>query len=453
MSNGWVWALVAVIAIIIIAAIIIIILVAIESRDVDKPCTSDTDCDTGLVCVSGRCKKENGQICEFSDQCASGICSDEFRCVSGTGPLILLCTSDSECSPGEKCDTTTGKCLSGFRGDCLVSSDCFYKPSVCTGPSGGGQKICLVTSGGTCANNNDCLSGTCTKAVGESLGRCAVGTLSSSVSFTPVTINNNTVTSSPQVGFTMIDTDTISTMRTNPTFNVESAPTRAEMVVDFRTPTPQEVDSPFKRIRRDMVMSRGNTKQSPVIDVTSYSNAVLALMKDGNIIRETDDQRDVVANNIKLKRLESFNGTLYGISVDGRVFSLNNDTFGTRKWMWNLTSFPTGVIHTSATHDGRHFWVQTSTDGLLYDRKLRVKENVDMRGKKRVYGGDKDIYVEIDTQNNTATLQPNNETVRNVAGAVITHDNHLKTLKPSQTRLFSDIRLINWTPAYIKRSL
>jgi len=454
-NNGsfWVWFLVAIVVIIIVVVIIIIALVAFESRNIGKACGPDNLCPSGLTCVNGKCKLNNGQICETNDQCVSSVCSGfpDFRCVSATGPTGTRCTSDSQCSgPNEKCNSQ-GQCVSGFRGTCNLSSDCFYQPAVCTGPSGG-PKICLVGTGGTCANDNDCTSGVCNKTGENDLGVCGTG-------MNPQTLNDQQTTfSTMPIGMRMVNgigmgMGEMTTEPTNPTFNVESVPTQAERMVNFHTPVPQEIDSPFKQIRRDMMMSKSTTQQSPVIDVTNYSNSTLALTKNGQIIRETDGEREIVANNINLRRLEGFNGTLYGISVDGRIFALNNDTFETRKWMWNLAPFPTGVIHTSATHDGKYFWVQTNNTGLLYDRKLKVREKNNMKNKKRIYGNDKDIYVEIDLQSNKATLYPNNAVVEDVSGAVITHDNHLKVLKPSQTRLFSDIRLINWTPAYIKKSI
>ena len=466
-SNGWIWALVAVIAVIIIAAIIIIVLVAIESEGVDAVCggTGDQLCKTNLVCISGKCKKKDNEICEFDDQCASGVCTD-FVCVAPPPLTFPKCTTNADCTgTGELCDTSDGKCKAGRRGRCNAPSDCFYKPAVCTGPTGAGLPICLIgPTGGTCTQNSDCVTNNC---VGAPTGTCGPASDSPVPAFSPAPPANTLLMGGNEMSMhgvsmvsrsrSILDSDRFPTPRTNNTFNAVSAfsaPTQTEMADDFRTPSPRNVKAPFKKIRKDMVMSRGDIKQSPVIDVTSYSNTVLALMKSGNIIRETDEVRDMVANNINLKRLESFNGTLYGVSVDGRMFKLNNDTFETKKWMWNVASFPTGVTHTSATLNGKHFWVQTADTGLLYDRKMRVVDKeTPFKNKKRVYGNDRKTFIEIDLQTNTGMLYPNKSRVKEVAGAIITHENQLKVLRPSQTRLFSDIRLINWTPAYIKRSL
>jgi hypothetical protein len=177
----------------------------------------------------------------------------------------------------------------------------------------------------------------------------------------------------------------------------------------------------------------------------------LALREDGKIVKEVGKKRTLVSNNIRLKRLESFNGILYGISADNRLFSLNNDTFNTQKWSWSLTSLPQGIIHTSATLNGKYFWIQTAQQGILYNRKFQVIDRADTRGIKRIYGNDKDIYIDIDTNSDTAVLQPNGTRINNVISAIITHDNELRTLRPNQASEFSDIRLINWVPTFIKR--
>jgi len=460
-NRGWVWALIAVVAFILIAAIIIIVVVALESESIDKPCANDAECNSDrLVCnQDGKCKVKTGDDCEFDDQCASGICSG-FVCVSGTGITGTNCSATGgSCAAGEICDQASGRCLSNYGSTCLVASDCFWQHSVCvidvTGGTAAPFGICLGGTGAVCNTGADCISGDCMISGATGPGVCTAPSAPSlpAQAMTLLGANaNNGLTTVRRPGGMFLDTDTMTTPRVNATFNIASAPTRTEMVDDFRTPSPCELRNPFKKIRKDMVIS--DTKQSPVIDVTNYSNSTLALTQDGRIMRETrDGTRDRVANNVRLVRLESFNGTLYGISADRRVFALNNDTFDTRKWTWTLTSFPVGVTHTSATLNGRHFWVQTNDTGLMYDRKLRVVERVPVRNTKRVYGNDRKTYIEIDTENNTGMLFPNRSRVNNVAGAIITHDNQLKVLKPSQTGLFSDIRLINWTPTYIKRSL
>ena len=467
MADAAIIVLVVFIVFIVLAIIVIVVVVALAQEGVGKSCTTNAQCGSDFLCVSSgsgkECRKKDGQFCLDKSECASNSCVNEF-CAPTIIPLTS-CTgtvgTQGSCGTGDLC-ASDGKCLSGLFHTCKLARDCFYKPSVCTGPTGGAAPVCLSGPGGFCMGGSGCESGfKCCTPSGSTTGMCMVTCPNAAPEFmSPAPAMAMGLSALPRMmalqGTQMgMRYDDLSTHRTPTTFCVESGlPTRTERVDDFGTPPYGEVAAPLKKIRKDMAISRENTKQSPVIDVTSYSNATLALMKDGKIIRESrDKKREIVANNIRLKRLESFNGTLYGISVDGRVFQLNNDTFETRKWLWTLAPLPTGIIHTSATLNGKHFWVQTQESGLLYDRQFRVVDRAPTKNIKRVYGNDKNIYIDIDTQNNVGTLQPNGSQVKDVAGAIITHDNQLKILRPNQTNLFSDIRLLDWTPTYLLKTL
>jgi hypothetical protein len=230
--------------------------------------------------------------------------------------------------------------------------------------------------------------------------------------------------------------------------------TKEEAVMDCHTPSPRQVGDPFVRLHQGDMVCRDDERQSPVVDVCSYSDVNLALRRDGFIIKETSDgKRERVANNVRLKRLDSFGGMLYGISAGNRIFRLNNDSFYSRKWLWDLADFPPGIVHTSATIDGEHFWIQTADTGLLYDRDLRVVDRASMNRIKRIYGNTRDIYIDIDTESHTAMLYPQQTSIPDVASAILTHDNQLRILKPSQTNMLSDIRLLNWNPVFIRRTI
>ena len=475
-NNKWLIPVMIVVGIILLGIVVLIILIVLNNEGVDSDCTKSSDCKEGLVCTqSGKCKKKNGQNCEFDDQCASGECSisSGFICVSPTGSSSnCAATGAAPCKSGEICDISKGvnnaRCVSTLGNPCILNNDCI-QPAVCvpvipspTGPPT--SFVCLGTTGAVCTTDSDCLSGTC-NTNGGTTGTCSGVSSSTSLQdrnsrtqLGTTLLPGISMAPTPGVSFRNTFRDNLGTTPVNQTFCLESGLSRTERAINPDTPSPQEVENPFQKIRKDMMMSRGDTKQSPVIDVTNYSNATLALTQDGRIITEKGNRnkkkiRELVANNVKLIRLESFNGTLYGVSVDGRVFALNNDTFNTRKWHWNVAPFITGVVHTSVTLDGKHFWVQTPDTGILYDRNLNIVKRSTKPNRKRVFGENKDLYIDIDLSNNTAVLHPNGTKIENVASAVIDHEDRVKILKPSQTSLFSDIRLVNWKPTFIRKFL
>ena len=448
MANPAIIILIVITALLVIGALVIVGVVAFAQEDVGKSCTKASECsdDGTFVCLKGKCLKKDGQFCIKDSECASNNCKDAS--CQGTTPTNA-CTGSTgtqgSCPTGDLC-SAKGQCLGGIFGPCKNKSDCFYQNAVCQALNGSSTKVCLSGVNGQCTGGTGCASGLTCCADGLCKATCSSAESQLMSAFRP----------SPQrTTFQPSDFLESHLTSTRNTFYADNVlPTRAERMENFGTPPSRVPGAPLKKIRKDMAISRENTNECPVIDVTSYSSSTLALTKDGKIIRESPGKkREIIANNIRLKRLESFNGTLYGISVEGRVFQLNNDTFDTRKWLWNLSGLPTGINHTSATLDGRHFWVQTDETGLLYDRQFRVVDRAPARNLKRIYGNNKNVYIEIDMLRNVGTLHPDGKQITDVAGAILTHDNQLKVLRPSQTKLFSDIRLVEWTPTFIRKTL
>lgn len=457
MANPAIIILIVFVVLIVVAVIVIVGVVAFAQEGVGKSCTTASNCGDGtFVCLKGKCLKKDGQFCIKDSECASNNCKDgSCQGTIPTSPCTGPSGTQGSCPTRDLC-SAKGQCLGGIFGPCKQKSDCFYPNAVCTGLNGNSTKVCLSGVNGPCTGGTGCTSGLTCCSDGFCKTTCTSSESELMSAFRPTLVppGMNLGLGSERWRPPSTSLPGISAPTTTTFYADNVLPTRAERMENFHTPSSREVGAPLKKIRKDMAISHENPKESPVIDVTSYSNSTLALTKDGKIIRESPGKkREIIANNIRLKRLESFNGTLYGISVDGRVFQLNNDTFDTRKWLWNLAPLPTGINHTSATLDGRHFWVQTNETGLLYDRQFRVVDRAPIRNLKRIYGNNKNVYIEIDMLQNVGTLHPDGKQIKDVAGAILTHDNQLKVLRPSQTNFFSDIRLLDWTPTYILKTL
>lgn len=66
-----------------------------DSVEMDVPCTTDADCDEGLVCTwTGACENEANFIEELEDLLETNV----------------LCTTDADCNAGFICDASTGAC-------------------------------------------------------------------------------------------------------------------------------------------------------------------------------------------------------------------------------------------------------------------------------------------------------------------------------------------------------
>lgn len=192
---------------------------------------------------------------------------------------------------------------------------------------------------------------------------------------------------------------------------------------------------------------------SPVIDVCSYSTAVVFLLEDGHIICENTAtaKRYRTNNNVQLCRIVGFSGYLYGVGVDQHLYTLPNTHFSTNNWNWTAVAWFPGIIqHICTTHDGSYLWIQTETTGYLYHTPNQVQLKQSCRNVKRVYGRDADHYLEINLLESTATIYPEGKVVQNVYDGALSFYDEVIAIHPSESREYRGITIVNWQPYYIR---
>lgn len=128
------------------------------------PCTTNTQCSTGLVCSSGVCKTAQGGTCSTNSNCSTGVC------IGGTCRGTVAGTP---CSGGTTCLSyicSGGTCHQSAAGFyCLSSADC-YTSGGCSATAHTCNKS---AKNGKCLWNGDCTSNNCQGAV---LGTLTYGT-------------------------------------------------------------------------------------------------------------------------------------------------------------------------------------------------------------------------------------------------------------------------------------
>src|SRR3990167_369647 len=219
------------------------------------------------------------------------------------------------------------------------------------------------------------------------------------------------------------------------------------------------VSTPFYKTASGY-MARAPTQKKgsmPVSDVCSFSNAILALLSDGNIIKEFPDGNGgtervrIQSHPVKLERLEPFGGYIYGVS-NGKLYKLDSSTYSTKKWKWVECQWaPFGIIHTSSSLNDKNLWLQTSNHGYLYNSDLEQRESVPISGKLRVYGTDNLTFIEFDPNNCSGVVMPVGVKYSNMCGGALTYHGDVISIRPDQRKLYSGIRLINWVPYYIRK--
>lgn len=130
-------------------------------------CTTNADCAGGELCVGGQCLEACGAADPCTDdtlvcspatnlcvECAtSSDCGADERCEAER--CVAACGSDADCAGGERCDVTSGVCVSlgcGSDADCPGGERCEVATGSC-------EVICALAS--DCAPGELCLAGMC----------------------------------------------------------------------------------------------------------------------------------------------------------------------------------------------------------------------------------------------------------------------------------------------------
>lgn len=243
-----------------------------------------------------------------------------------------------------------------------------------------------------------------------------------------------------------------------------AAPIQSDDVVSpnlLNSPKPEAIEE----VHTDTEYTNVDTnseEDKKVADVIAYSNALIYLFKNGDIIRE-DNSRIYVTSNRKIEHLEVFGGYIYGLQ-EQQLYKLDGDTFTTNEWRWKSDdsidtilegSARTNVVHVSSTFDGTYLWVQTSLMGFLImvdgnEYKLVSKE-VYPRHLRRYYASDTDHYTEVDITKRKVIAHPSGKSRDGVIAGVMDHTHKLFTISNEDGKRWSAIRIVRWVPYYIDR--
>ncbi|RKH05666.1 hypothetical protein D7V97_23605 [Corallococcus sp. CA053C] len=147
-------------------------------------CNQDTDCDRGLRCSNHACV-----LCDSNDACAGNSCNccpNGTQCAAptpGAPPSCVECTTDSQCSNGQRCDTVNGACVDTVP-ECNTADRCGPGCSKCPGerPFCLDGEVCVqCRTDLECGDGQFCLSGECSacttdKRCGDRCDACDAAT-------------------------------------------------------------------------------------------------------------------------------------------------------------------------------------------------------------------------------------------------------------------------------------
>jgi hypothetical protein len=189
------------------------------------------------------------------------------------------------------------------------------------------------------------------------------------------------------------------------------------------------------------------------IDLCSYSQLNIELYDKGDIIvRNNNNQARAVTSNARLIQIFSYQRYLTGLTTSGTIVWLKSEYVGQSHWIWEqYPSLPQQITSCSATLDQNHIWLfnARAQHGYLF-RGTELVEDVVRCDKRRVYGKDHSIYLEIDDHTRVATVQPSKQQFTDVVDAVISYNQTVSLLTTPQLANYRGITLVNWEPQYIR---
>lgn len=194
------------------------------------------------------------------------------------------------------------------------------------------------------------------------------------------------------------------------------------------------------------------SSSSPVVDVCSYSNFTAYLLQDYNIICEDDKSgRSRKTSSVQLVRIISFNGYLYGLSKEGKMYFLSNDSIESSNWTWTFCNWTiSNIIHISSTYDGLFIWLQTASTGYLYNSDYNLVSQTPAKDIRRVYGKDVNNYVDLNQNKFIATTYPSGSVSHSVYDCALSYHNELVCIDAVDAKEYNRIVMVNWKPYYIR---
>jgi len=188
------------------------------------------------------------------------------------------------------------------------------------------------------------------------------------------------------------------------------------------------------------------------LDMCSFSNMTLALYSNGRIVAQAHGEASrYVDNNVRLKRIFSYNRYLTGLTVDGVIVWLEPSQVPLERWEWKrYDGLPNRITSCSVTLDQEHLWLHDATQnrGYLY-REHNLVEQVDHYGYRRVYGNNLKIYAEIDDHKHEAKIYPTGQTFTDVHDIAIAYPDKITVLKNSDLHQYRAVAIVNWVAMYI----
>lgn len=185
-----------------------------------------------------------------------------------------------------------------------------------------------------------------------------------------------------------------------------------------------------------------------ILDAVNFSNYIIYL----TVSNTTSISDRIITNNIKLRKLVSFAGYLYGLS-GGLLYTLTNEQLVKNNWNWTKVNWAASNINTiSASLDSSVLWIHDGRYGYIYTNPGTIRSKIEYpKHMKRVYGKDGVSYIDIDQNIFRANIHPTGASMNDIYDGVMNYDGSVVAITPTQKDTYRGIVLVNWRPYYLTR--
>ena len=191
-----------------ILSVFFVLCLASSCTNPSSSCQSNDDCTDNLVCRNRVCSKSSGKGCQNDIDCSNGrrcelttgLCVEclkdtdcdtlrrcvNQRCTNATTdggsesvelpeflPESKVCRADTDCSPEQTCNLSSGKCIPKQGNQCKSDNDCAGDKYCVSGSCVPGRRTCQDNAG--CQGGFDCRSGFCYRGKCQSNNDCPAG--------------------------------------------------------------------------------------------------------------------------------------------------------------------------------------------------------------------------------------------------------------------------------------
>ena len=288
-------------------------------------------------------------------------------------PPLPICSAAIPCPNGLVCQL--GQCKSPIGGTCTTLGDCVSSATICQGGicigqtgNGVGQPcpcqkglvcmngFCRAYNGASCSVNTDCMSGFCVDGICAASG--STGSTGSTCIYIPSSCTPCLTSSECSSGYMCV---------------------------------PQAVYRGYGNGKMLPVINKKYMPGEDAIDVVCHDGYIYVLLEGGDILRVTDQMPTRLDSDIAIEQIVSFGGCLYG-TCEGSLYRGYEDTL---RFKWKQIEDIGNLVNMNCTYDGRHLWLETSSQGHLYDTNWDLVDRVKNKNFiKRVYGSSKKYYLD-----------------------------------------------------------